>query len=399
MDEAGRARLLLGVLYLSFISLGLPDSILGVAWPVMRETFAKPLEYAGLLMAMTTMLSVGASLLSGSLLRRWSTGLIIVVCAWMTAAAMFGYALSPVWSGVMLCTVLFGLGQGGVDTAVNAYMARHYSARQMNWVHCCWGIGATGGPLILTAAFGLGLSWRGGYAAIGSLQSLLAVIFVLSLSLWHSGAAGSPAVPVPRPDNSISLPAGTCRPRRLRAAAAGVLFYFMYPGVEMVTGLWAASYLVDVLGASTAQAGMGVALFWGALTCGRFCGGVVAVRLSSRALIRTGLAVAVLGIGLFLAGRGALTCRAALMLIGFGLGPLYPTMMHDTPFRVGPDYADRVVGFQVGAAMAGAAVLPGLVGLAIQRTSLHSLGFVLLGFAALVFAAHEVSLANARKRF
>lgn len=417
MDSITQRRCLLIILYLSFISLGLPDAILGVAWPEMRGAFEKTMEHAGILLSMTTLISVGASLATGFFTARWSTGLLITACGFTTAAAMFGYGASATWGVLLFFTFFFGIGQGAVDTAVNAYMARTYSARHMNWVHCCWGMGATGGPLIMTAVFSLGLSWRSGYAAIALVQLVLSLIFLFTLKLWRPHPQGGQATgPHRQPvrtnaDTCADTAAGTdlatgmnadadagrpglSRNKLLAAGGAGILFYFLYPGIELVTGLWGASYLVENLGASPAQAAISITLFWMSLAAGRFLTGLLAARFPNVRLLRMGLLLAICGALLMATGGNIPLCRLALLLIGLGLSPLYPTMMHDTPRRVGRGYADRLIGFQVGAALAGSALLPVLAGFTMTSLGLPLFGCILMAFAVLVLAAHEISLRN-----
>jgi Fucose permease len=383
---------LLIILYLGFISLGLPDTVLGVAWPRMRLDLAAPLEWAGGLMSLTTALSVLASLAAGWLMRKYHAGQILAGCALMTSLAMLGYGLAPGFAVVAGFTILFGLGQGAVDSAVNAHMARHYSARQMNWIHSCWGLGATGGPLIFTAVFGLGLSWRAGYLTLFAIQLSLGLLFTATLGLWRNPAAASA-------DDQKASGAVAPQPEvikgRSRRAAAGVAFYFFYPGLEVVTGLWAASYLMEALSASAAAAGAALTLYWANLTLGRLVIGFAANRFSNSAVIRAGLALAAVSLGLMLLppvpGQTGAVFTVGLGLLGLGLSPLYPTMMHETPRRAGPERSDQVISFQVGAALAGAAVLPLAAGLIIRQAGLAALPRLMVGFAVLLIAAHEVS--------
>lgn len=392
MDK--RQRRLLIILYLGFISLGLPDTVLGVAWPRMRIDLEAPLAWAGGLMSLTTALSVLASLAAGWLMRRYHAGQILAVCALMTSLAMLGYGLAPGFAVVAGFTVLFGLGQGAVDSAVNAHMARHYSARQMNWIHSCWGLGATGGPLIFTAVFGLGLSWRAGYLTLFAVQLGLGLLFTATLGLWREPADGRASTARSETPKETAIQPKLIKGNS-RRAAAGVIFYFFYPGVEVVTGLWAASYLMEALSASAAMAGAALTLFWANLTLGRLAVGFAANRFSNAAIVRAGLALAAVSLGLMLlplaAGSASLAFTAGLVLLGLGLSPLYPTMMHETPRRAGLERSDQVISFQVGAALAGAAVLPLAAGLLIRQTSLAALPRLLVLFVVLLIAAHEIS--------
>ena len=394
MNKKKNQGIILALLYLSFISLGLPDAVLGTAWPEMRFSFNKGLEYAGLLVSLTTIISVGSSLSSGYITARWNTGVIITACGFMTASAMYGYSTSQTWFILLLYTALFGIGQGAVDTAVNAYMARHYSARHMNWVHCCWGMGATGGPLIMTLAFSMGHSWRVGYLAIGLIQTVLSLVFFFSRRLWVSGDNSGHQKHAPARAHGQAGATSLTRKQLFKASAAGICFYFLYPGVEAVAGLWGASYFVEIHGATPAAAALGVTIFWTALTAGRFAAGVIATRLSNAALLRGGLLLAAAGALLLIFSADIWLSRFALILVGFSISPLYPTMMHDTPRRLGTGQADRVVGFQVGAALAGTTLVPVLIGFAARHFSLSLFGPALLCFLVLLLLVHEVSFRN-----
>lgn len=396
MEKPVKQRLLLIVLYLSFISLGLPDTILGTVWPQMRHDFGKTLDYAGVLISLTTVISAIASFGSGFVTRKFSTWAIITGCGFMTAAAMFGYAFSPAWLMLLFSTVFFGIGQGAVDTAANSWMSRHYSSRHMNWVHCCWGIGATGGPFIITAVFSMDASWRTGYLAIGIIQVMLAMVFLLSRRLW--GAA-----PVPHDARQESMTPSPAINReeknhemalfsRRMASVSGMLFYFFYSGVEIVVGLWGASWLIERYHITQASAAMTITLYWGALTAGRFLVGIISEKFTNRSLIRGGIAIIFLGVAMIALDMGCLASEVSLVLIGLGAAPLYPTMMHDTPRRVGSAFSDRLTGFQVGSALAGATVIPPLVGVVAQHVSLAVFAPALLFFCLLLLAAHETSL-------
>ncbi|MDR2892206.1 MAG: MFS transporter [Deltaproteobacteria bacterium] len=412
MFKFDRKILILALLYLSFVSLGLPDTLLGTAWPQMRHSFGRPLEFAGLLLSLTTIFSVISSLGSGFALRKLGAGLLIAVCALATGLSMFGYALAAGWSALIGFALVFGLGQGAVDTAVNAYMARNYSARHMNWVHCCWGVGAAGGPLILGLVFTQDLSWRYGYACVGGIQLALALLFFLSLPLWQKVERGaeagasmvSPVLPTSDPVNKAGKAKRDLGKSRLLAACVcGTAFYFLYPGVELMAGLWGASYLSVKFAASPASAALSITLYWGALTIGRFLAGIFANRVRNRELIRGGLALAFGGALLICFAASLSTASLALVLLGLGLAPLYPTMMHDTPARVGLQASDRLTGLQVGAALAGAASIPALAGFVLERiftaptgavTSglVQAFGPLLLVFTILLLLAHELSL-------
>jgi len=404
--EKQRRRLLI-ILYLGFISLGLPDTALGVAWPRMRLDLKAPLEWAGGLMSLTTALSVIASLAAARLMKKYHTGSIMAVCALMTSLAMLGYGLAPVFAAVAGFTILFGLGQGAVDSAVNAYMARHYSARQMNWIHGCWGLGATTGPLIFTAAFSLGLPWRAGYLALFGLQFALGLLFTATLGWWREppvknpGPLGAENAEGPGADNHQPQQCNNNAGKVKRMTTAGVAFYFFYPGLEVVAGLWAASYLTEYLAAPASTAGAALTMYWANLTLGRMAIGFAADRFRNTTVVRAALVLSAAGLALTLIppefGQTPAVFTTGLGLLGLGLSPLYPTMMHETPRRCGLERSDQVISFQVGAALAGAATLPLLAGLIIRQTGLEALPRLMAVFAILLIAAHEASVDQSRK--
>ena len=389
-EKITRLKILL-IIYLGFISLGLPDTVLGVAWPGMRLDLNAPLSLAGILISLTTVISVLASLAAVRLMHKYHTGLILAACALTTATAMLGYSLAPALAFVVMFTLLFGIGQGAVDTAVNAYMARHYSARHMNWVHGFWGLGATGGPLIFTAAFALGYGWREGYLSLFVIQAALGLIFLRTLKWW--------TLPVPEKKEDLKKSADLVltEPKPGRAFF-GVFFYFFYPGVEVVTGLWGASYLVETMGLRVVDAGSALTLYWASLTLGRFAMGVAAGKLSNIAIIRAGLSLTSAGVLLANTANSAYNLIAAMGLVGLGLSPLYPSMMHETPKRVKPEQLEKTIGYQVGAALAGAAVIPALIGFILRRTELHYFPPLLLIFTLLMIVSHELSAGPKNKR-
>ncbi|MDR2869377.1 MAG: MFS transporter [Deferribacteraceae bacterium] len=381
-------RQLLLVLYIGFISLGLPDTILGVAWPQMQLTFGVPLETAGLLVGLTTIVSFVASLSTGLVLKRISTGMILTVCALTTAFAMLGYGLAPSIYAIAFATLFFGIGQGAVDTAVNAFMTRHYSARQMNWIHGCWGMGATGGPMVFTAIFALGMPWRAGYISVFLIQLCFGLFFMSRLKIWpNEKTANSVAQEAQQTNNTTGK-------KRFISPAAGVVFYMLYPGVDSVIGLWGASYLITELGSSLATAGAAITMYWGCQMTGRFLIGIVSNRFSGAAIIRGGLSMALIGIAIIFATATPVAFIAALAFIGLGLAPLYPTMMHETPKRAGTANLERITGFQVGANMAGCIVIPTAVGFLVKQPtmSMAIIPWVLLIFAAFIITAHEISV-------
>ena len=349
---------LLAVIYMAFISLGLPDSVLGVAWPAMRTTFGQPLQAAGLITLILTACSSLSSFASGAVLRRWGIGSVVVVSGFLTGLALLGFALAPSFVWIMLLAVPLGLGAGSVDAGLNHFVAEHYSSRHMNWLHACWGIGATIGPFIMGSALAGAAGWQAGYRTIGLVQLTLALLFLLTLSVWQHQHANPQraADPLARRDRRSRPPAW--------ASWLAPSLYLVYATVEVGTGLWTASILIDHRHMAALTAGVWVSFFFGAIMVGRFATGLVAARWGNRKLVRAGLMTAVVGAALFsVGGLPDMVSLAGLVLLGLGCAPVYPSLMHETTRRFDAYTARKVVGRQVGFACMGGAVGPALLGL------------------------------------
>jgi fucose permease len=359
---------LLAIIYLAFVSLGLPDSVLGVAWPAMRLTFAQPLQSAGLVAFILTLCSAISGFASAAVLRRLSVGVVVTISGCLTGCALLGFALAPSFTWILLLTVPLGLGAGAVDAGLNHFVAEHYSSRHMNWLHGCWGIGATIGPFIMGSALAGAAGWQSGYRTIAVIQLALSLLFLLTLGLWKR----EHAVPAPEADKA----AGRVLPDAFVSWAPWLApcLYLVYATVEIGTALWAASILVEHRHLDAPTAGVWVACFFGAIMVGRFAVGLVALRLGNRKLVRYGLLVALAGAVLFsLDGLAAASSLGGLILMGLGCAPIYPSLMHETTLRFDPDTARTVVGRQVAFAYVGASLGPAGLGLLGARFGLGSI--------------------------
>lgn len=384
--------LLLALIYLAFISLGLPDSVLGVAWPAMRLQFGLPLEAAG---AITSTLTI-CSALSGFVLARLGTGLVVGLSGVLTGGALLGIAFAPgLFPWIILLALPLGFGAGSVDAGLNHYVAAHYSSRHMSWLHASWGIGATIGPAVMSRALA-GPGWSAGYRILGSAQLVLAAILLASLPLWRAeearrrGAVGearasearaseasvapgsrecagaqaagaTPAAHAARAAHAAHAARGRAAPAW--AAPAAPLLYFVYAAVEVGTGLWAATILVEGRGLDAAKAGLVVAAYYGSIMGGRVLSGFIADRVGNRPMVRGGIILALSGAILFaIPGLPLLFAVLGLALLGLGCAPIYPCLMHETPRRFAPELARKVVGRQVAFAYVGGAILPAAFG-------------------------------------
>ena len=374
------AWLLLPIIYMGYVSLGLPDGTLGVAWPRMHLDLDQPLKAAGWIMVVGTLLSAVSSFSSGPILRRFSTGPVVLVSCLLTGGAILLISQAPRFAWLIVAAVPLGLGAGAVDAALNGYVARHYTGRHMNWLHACWGIGATSGPLIITQFLATRHGWRGGYLLIGTLQLGLATIFALTLRLWTEGPAA------PRSTEATDSTTGTARLHVANSEAGwlSALIFMLYVAVEGSAGLWATSILVVGRGIPQSEAGVCASLFYAAITGGRIATGFVVDRWGNRRLVTGGALLALVGVLLFSQAGSAPFAAAALVLTGVGMAPIFPGLMHEVPRRFQADSVFTIIGRQSGAACIGAAIFPAAAGWLGEAVSLDAvvwaiaLGVVLL---------------------
>jgi len=394
------AILLLVVIYLAFISLGLPDSVLGIAWPYMRIDFSRPLEAAGWLTIIGTACTAISSILSGHVLARFGTGRVTFVSCMMTAIGLLGYSFAPSFWWLFVFLPFLGFGAGAIDCGLNVYVAANYSSRHMNWLHCCWGIGATLGPMIVTGLLAGGFSWRAGYRTIGFIQLGLSAVLFASLGLWaivqknrarstdrdegnlhDETAAHAEGTAEHDAGTELTDENGPGRTKlRRKAVRLQIAIYALYASCEFLIGLWAYSLLVRERGVDSTTAGLWVSVYYGSLTAARFGTGLVVNRLGNRFMIKAGLATAFVGVILFawrffFPAASDLTALVGLVLIGAGFAPVYPCMTHETSSRFRPSTAQKLVGYQTGAASLGGATFPALVGYIGAHTSLEVLPF------------------------
>lgn len=406
-----RSTLLALLAFLAFVSLGLPDGLLGVAWPSIRESLGVPLDALGLLVAVQTAGYLLSSFVSGRVLRVMSIGAVLTVSTLAAALALLGFALTQWWALLLAFGLLAGLAGGAIDAGLNSYGARHFSARVLNWLHASFGVGTTLGPLIVTAVLSSGGVWRLSYAIVGSCQLLLALVFFLTRNRWlgdreggrAGGAAGTDAAtetPYPRqmPSRGVAAsdtptpPAVTVRTRdtlRRPVVWLGMLTFFVYAGVEMVTGQWAFSLLTLQRGVPVGAAGLLVSLFWGSLMVGRVLFGIVADRVNLTRTLRLCIAACTVGALLFWLEPTRVLSYLGLMVIGFSIAPIFASLISLTPERVGREHADNAIGFQIASAGLGGAGLTAAVGLASRSLGLEVVGATVLGMSVLLFLLYQ----------
>jgi fucose permease len=377
--------LLILIVYVGFVSLGLPDSVLGVAWPSMRRTFGLPLDALGSVFLFGTCGYLISSVNSGRILRRIGVGLLLAGSSLLTVVCLLGYAISPSWAFFVALSFASGFAGGAVDAGLNTFAATNLSNRHMNWLHAFWGVGASTGPIIMTAILGIGAGWRWGYGIIAALQTILVAGYFLTLKQW--------TVPGEEPARVQALPRRDLL--RLPAAWLSMALFFFYCGVETITGQWMYSVMIESRSIAPVHAGVWVSLYWGSLTAGRFLIGSLANRVNTVRLVQWAMGGALCGVALLLTRSTTLTFTG-LAVTGFSLAPIFPSLMSLTPSRFDARHVPRIIGYQVGCAAIGIAVLPALAGVLARRAGLEMICVLLLALATAMVVLHEMILRRPR---
>ena len=377
-------HLLLAIIYIAFISLGLPDSLLGAAWPVMHEDLGAPLSYAGIISMIIAFGTVVSSLQSDRLTLWLGTGKVTAISVAMTAAALLGFSASSEFWMLCLWAIPYGLGAGGVDAALNNYVALHYRSWHMSWLHCMWGVGAATGPYIMGMALEMGMGWPAGYHIIAVMQVVLTIILFASLPLWKE-----------RKDEVQADSGHKRKPLSLReifwipGAREILVAFFCYSAVEQTCGLWASSFLNLSKGISAEQAASFGAMFFIGITVGRAINGFFAMRMHDESMIRMGQVLILLGIVTVMLPASETFALAGLILIGLGCAPIYPCIIHSTPAHFGRDKSQAIIGVQMAAAYIGTMLMPPLFGILANHLSTSLLPIYLLALLALMAFMHE----------
>jgi len=342
------------MIYAAFISLGLPDSLLGAAWPAMQPALGVPLDSAGVLSMIVAGGTVVASLSADRMLHRFGTGRVTLVSVTMTACALLGYALAPGFWWLALAAVPMGLGAGAVDAGLNNYVALHCGAKHMSWLHCFWGVGTIIGPMILSAVLRVGGSWRMGYRAVGLMQCAVSALLFATLGMWKRSDI--------QQEEREAKTLGVLDVLRLPGAKAGMMTFFGYCAVESTLGLWGATYISQVRGVSEATAASFGAMFYIGITVGRAASGFMAMKLLPKQMVRLGQALLALGCVLMMIPAGSTLSGIGLVVCGLGCAPIYPNIIQDTPVNYGAENSQAAIGVQMAFAYVGSTFLPSIFG-------------------------------------
>ena len=377
--------LLLAVIYLAFISLGLPDGLLGAAWPVMYQELNVPVSWAGAISMIIAAGTIVSSLQSDRLTLRFGTGVVTAASVAMTMVALFGFSTCSSFWMLCLWAIPYGLGAGSVDASINNYVALHYSSRHMSWLHCMWGVGASVGPAVMGYALTGGYGWPAGYRWVGVIQIILTAVLVFSLPMWQK-----------RPDAKAAADTGE-KPKAMplkqvvaiRGAKAVLVTFFCYCALESMSGLWASSYLALYRGIPEETAARFASLFFLGITAGRAVNGFITVRFRDETLIRVGQGIIAVGVLCMLLPLGDAAALAGLVIVGLGCAPIYPCIIHSTPEHFGAENSQALIGVQMACAYMGSCLMPPLFGLIANHITVSLFPWYLLIFQVLMVVMHE----------
>ncbi len=387
------ATILLIIIYLAFISLGLPDSLLGAAWPVAYAQLGAPVSYAGLVSIFITVGTVISSLVSVRVIRKFGTGAVTAFCVLLTASALMGISFANKFIVLCLMAIPLGLGGGAIDAALNNYVALHYKASHMSFLHSFWGVGATISPLIMSYFLSQNGNWRGGYHTVSIIQFALAAVMILSLPLWKR----VPHAVVEQQQAEEPIVIGNREAIKQRGVLAAVLSFFFYCAGETTTGLWAATYFVSVRGIEPSVAAGWGSLFFFGIMGGRMISGLLAMRVKEKTLVRWGIGIAALGAVVLALPLSRAFQLAGLLLYGFGCAPIFPNLIHITPRRFGKASSQAVIGLQMAAAYVGSTLMPPIVGWVGQKAGFALLPYYLV--ACLLALSIGISVCNRKTGF
>ena len=384
--------LLLALLYVCFISLGLPDSLLGSAWPVLHAEIYVPISYAGIISATIFAGTILSSLFSDKLLHKFGAGMVTAVSVTMTALGLFGFSVSNQFWMLLLWSIPYGLGAGGVDAILNNYVALHYKAQHMSWLHCMWGVGASVSPYIMSFALVQLEKWNYGYLIVSVIQAVLSVIIFVSIPLWKRGNADNNV----RAEENASKALSFKEIFAIKGAIPCFLMFFCYCAMELTTSLWASTYLVQKWEFAPEVAAGYASMFYIGVTLGRFINGFLAMKFNDRFLIRTGTAIVAIGISLLFVPLHSAFVLIGFVVIGLGCAPIYPCIIHMTPDVFGADKSQAMIGVQMAFAYIGFLAMPPLFGIIAENISISLLPVYQIILLILLFAMHEIVIKKAR---
>lgn len=367
---------LLALIYLSFISLGLPDSVLGSAWPAMSIALRAPLWGAGLVQMLISFCTIISSLNSAKLIRKFGTGKLTAISVAATALALLGFSFAPNYVFLLLMAIPLGLGAGAVDAGLNNYVALHCEAKHMSWLHCFWGVGTIIGPIILSALLKSGRTWASGYRAVGLIQCGVSLLLFMTLNLWKRSDI--------QQEEHEARTLSVAEVLRLPGAKAGMTTFFCYCALESTLGLWGATYISQVRGVNEAAAASFGAMFYMGITIGRAISGFAAMKLLPKQMVRLGEGLLAVGCVMMMIPAGSTLSGLGLVVCGLGCAPIYPNIIQDTPVNYGEENSQAAIGVQMAFAYVGSTFLPSIFGALAGMTGYELLPYFVIALCALM---------------
>lgn len=378
-------HLLIAIIYLAFISLGLPDAVFGGSWPTMYQEFGVPVSFAGIVTVIISLGTIVSSLMSDRMTYRLGTGKVTVISVATTAVALFGFSISHSFIELCLWAIPYGLGAGGVDASLNNYVAVHYSSRIMSWLHCMWGVGAMTGPYVLGFVLTGGGIWNTGYRVIALLQVVLTIVLVVSLPLWKKRE-----IIIDEKGEAVPAQALTMKEiLSIKGAKDIMLAFFCYCALEQTAGLWASSYMVLHKGVPESVAASYASMFYIGITVGRFFSGFLTMKFNDKQMIRLGMAVLAVGVLVLFLPLSEYVALAGFVLIGIGCAPIYPCIIHSTPDIFGADKSQAIVGVQMASAYVGSLLMPSVFGIVANHITVSLLPMYLCVIFGVMLVMYE----------
>ena len=381
------ASLLLAIIYLAFISLGLPDSLLGSAWPEMHQELGVPLSAMGIVTTLISIGTVASSLMSDRLSKRFPTGIIVSVSVGLTALGLFGFSLAPAFWVLCIFAIPYGLGAGAIDAALNNYVALHYTSRHMSWLHCFWGVGTILSPYVMSYALGTALGWAGGYRIIGSLQLIILLILAVTLPIWNK-VNHTKAEKTEETERAPRV--GLIGSLKIKGVPYVLLGFLGYCAAESTVMVWASTYFFETKNTGEELAAAMGSLFYIGMTLGRFISGLISNRIGDKNMIRIGLLISAVGVGIVAIPSDLTVAILGFLLIGLGFAPIYPSIIHSTPESFGAENSQTIIGIQMAAAYLGSTIAPPVFGLVANYVEIRLLPLYLIIFMALCFVMLEL---------
>lgn len=374
--------LLLALIYIAFISLGLPDSLLGSGWPVMHVEIGVPISYMGIVAMVISAGTIVSSLFSDKLTTKLGTRIVTVASVFLTVIALFGFSFSTKFWMLILFAIPYGLGAGAIDAALNNYVAKHYKAKHMSWLHCFWGVGTIVSPFIMGYALGRS-TWNSGYRIVGYIQLAIALLLLFTLPLWKEKKVSA---------EEKKKSVGILNVLKIKGVPFLLIGFFAYCAAEVTAMQWASTYFVEVKGINSEKAASFASLFYIGITVGRFIAGFITEKFGDKKMIEIGTAILICGIIiLFLPIKSYVVAVVAFVVIGFGCAPIYPCIIHSTPSNFGSDNAGAIIGIQMASAYAGCTFIPPIFGLIGNGVGFEILSAYLLAFVILMIVMVELT--------